>query len=105
MIDMEEKEETTRNEASEKQPKELQTEMKDGIECIYLNGAWVEKRLPKPKKVKKEGNTPIKIQIGDAVEITGKARIETFKNGRKCYCYKIDENQSVYGGGNIFIRV
>lgn len=86
-------------------PKELQTKTENGIEYIFLNGEWVEKRLPKPKKAKKEGNTPIKIQIGDAVEIKGKARIETFKNGRKCYCYKIDDNQPVYGGGNIFIRV
>lgn len=96
--------EKTRNEADDT-PKELQTKTENGKEYIFLNGDWEEKRLPKPKKAKKEGNTPIKIQIGDAVEITGKARIETFKNGRKCFCYKIDDNQSVYGGGNIFIRV
>jgi hypothetical protein len=101
---MEQKDEIIRNEASEI-PKELETKTENGIEYIYLNGEWEEKRLPKPKKAKKEGNTPIKIKIGDAVEITGKARIETFKNGRKCYCYKIDDKQPVYGGGNIFIRV
>jgi hypothetical protein len=102
---MNENEETPRNEAGEKQPKELETKTENGKEYIFLNGKWEEKRLPKPKKETKEGNIPIKIKIGDAVEITGKARIETFKNDRKGYCYKIDENQPVYGGGNIFIRV
>ena len=89
----------------ENQPKELETKTENGIEYIYLNGEWKEKKLPHPKKATKEKDIPIKILIGDAVEITGKARLDTSKNGRKYYGYKLDDNQPVYGGGNIFIRV
>jgi hypothetical protein len=85
-------------------PEELETKEEDGKQFIFVKGEWRERKSPKPKQETPEGNIPLEIKLGNQI-VKGKARVEFYpKSERYGYALKIDEGQTVYGGGNLFVR-
>jgi hypothetical protein len=97
-------------------PYEGEERTQDGRQEVYFEGEWHPVKQRK-QTTEKEYPIDVELKIGSNT-YRGKARTEKFKwetenkkkgtkteHERKGFAVKLNEGQTAYGGGNIFLRI